>query len=91
MSSKTMNSKIIRESIANYCRKRNAAVIAAVRDGNVEPLKRLAEKSDQPVPNDYVLLISAHKMCLAITTMPEDLQAKSRRWLKERGFDEVIR
>lgn len=86
-----MNNKIIRESITDYCRKRNAAVIAAVRDGNVEPLKRLAEKSEQQIPNDYVLLVSAHKMCLAITTMPEDLQAKSRRWLRERGFEEEIR
>lgn len=86
-----MNSKIIRESIAKYCRKRNAAVIEAVRDGNVELLKCLAEKSDQPVPNDYVLLISAYKMCLAIATMPEDLQEKSRRWLRERGFEEGIK
>lgn len=85
-----MNSKIIRESIAKYCRKRNAAVIAAVRDGNVELMRNLVEKSDQPCPNDYVLLISAHKMCLAITTMPEDLQAKARRWLRERGFEEGI-
>lgn len=86
-----MNNKIIRKSIADYCRKRNAAVIAAVRDSNVEPLKRLAEKSEQQMPNDYVLLVSAHKMCLAITTMPEDLQAKARRWLRERGFEEEIR
>lgn len=85
-----MNNKVIRDSIAKYCRKRNAAVIAAVRDGNVEPLKHLAEKSDQPIPSDYVLLISAHKMCLVIPTMPEDLQAKSRQWLRERGFEEGI-
>ncbi len=85
-----MNSKIIRESIANYCRKRNAAVIVAVQDGNVGLMRNLAEKSDQPCPNDYVLLVSAHKMCLHITTMPEDLQAKSRRWLRERGFEEGI-
>lgn len=86
-----MNSKIIRDSIANYCRKRNAAVIAAVQDGNVEPLKHLAEKSDQPMPSDYVLLVSAHKMCLAIPTIPEELQAKARKWLKEHGFEEGIR
>lgn len=85
-----MNNKIIRDSIDNYCRKRNAAVIVAVQDGNVEPLKHLAEKSDQPMPSDYVLLVSAHKMCLAIPTMPEELQEKSRAWLKERGFEEEI-
>ena len=82
-----MNSKIIRDSISKYCRKRNAAVIAAVQDGNVELMRNLAEKSDQPMPSDYVLLISAHKMCLHITTMPEDLRTKSRRWLRERGFE----
>lgn len=86
-----MNNKIIRESIANYCRKRDAAVIAAVRDGNVELMKHLAEKADTMMPNDYVLLVSAHKMCLAITTMPEELKEKSRRWLKGNGYKEGIR
>lgn len=77
-----------KEAIADYCRKRDAAVIAAVRDGDIEPMKHLAEKADAHIPSDYVIMISAHKMCVNITTMPEELQEKSRKWLKEHGYDE---
>lgn len=76
-----------KEAIADYCRKQDAAVIAAVRDGNIEQIKNLAEKVDTHIPNDYVIMISAHKMCVNITTMPEELQEKSRKWLYEHGFD----
>lgn len=78
-------------NIEAYCRERNAAVIEAVQDGNVERLKHLAEKGDMPIPNDMVLLISAHKMCLEITTMPAELQEKSRKWLKDNGYKEGMR
>lgn len=78
-------------NIEAYCRERNAAVTEAVQDGNVERLKRLAGKIDAPMPSDMVILISAHKMCLEITTMPEELKEKSRKWLKENGYKEGIR
>ena len=82
--------KALLDRIAKYVRLRDAAVIAAVRDGDIEPLKHLAEKADTPLPNDLVIEISAHKMCLEITTMPKDLQEKSRKWLRERGYTEGI-
>lgn len=78
------------DRIKQYVRLRDAAVIAAVRDGNIELLKNLAEKADAPLPNDKVIEISAHKMCVEITTMPEDLRQKSRQWLRERGYTEGI-
>lgn len=78
------------DRIKQYVRLRDAAVIAAVRDGNIELLKNLAEKSDTPLPNDLVIEISAHKMCLEITTMPKYLQEKSRKWLRDRGYTEGI-
>ena len=77
--------------IKEYVRLRDAAVVSAVRDGNIEPMKALAEKADTPLPNDLVIEISAHKMCLEITTMPKDLQEKSRQWLRDRGYTEGIR
>ena len=78
------------DRIKQYVRLRDAAVVSAVRDGNIEPLKHLAEKADALMPNDFVIEISAHKMCLQITTMPKDLQEKSRKWLRERGYTEGI-
>lgn len=76
--------------IKEYVRMRDSAVIAAVSDGDIEPLKILSEKADAQLPSDTVIEISAHKMCLEITTMPKDLQEKSRKWLRDRGYTEGI-
>lgn len=76
--------------LQEYVRERDAAVLCAVRDGNLAPMKALARQNGQKIPADKVLLISAHKCCCAITTMPKELQEKSRKWLKEHGYKEGI-
>lgn len=83
--------KKTRYKIAEYCRERDAAVILAVYDGEIEPLKQLGKEYGIPLPsNDRAIEIVAHKMCLAIVTMPRELQDKSRKWLKEHGYKEEI-
>lgn len=42
------------------------------------------------VASDLVLLITMHKMILAVTTMPEDVKTKSRKWLLDRGYKLTI-
>lgn len=76
----------IKKQVKRYCRQRDAAVLKAVVDGNLEPLKKLGRQNDIPVPSDEVLIISAHKLCCNITTMPKKLQEQSRKWLTERGY-----
>lgn len=83
------NEELLR-MIANYNRLRDAAVIAAIECNDLEPLKALSGMSDEPLPSDDVLRIAARKMCLAITTMPEDLKQKAREWMREHGFREDI-
>lgn len=72
-------------TIKQYVAKRDAAVLSAVRDGDLEPLKALGRAAGAPVFSDEVILISAHKMCCNITTMPEELRKKSRKWLLAHG------
>lgn len=77
--------------IENYCKMRDAAVVAAVEHGDLVPLKRLIAGNCLPnASSEKVLLISAHKMCCNITTISEKLQEKSRKWLEEHGFSEDI-
>lgn len=85
-----MKSREIYSWIENYCKQRDEAVIQAVKYGNLEPLKELARRNGMYIPKDEVLIISAHKMCYNITTMPKDLQKKSEKWLTERGYSVQI-
>ncbi len=73
-----------------YCIKRYKAVIEAVKNENLEPLKELGKQYAHKVPSDLVVLISAHKMCLAIVSMPEELKKMSRKWLDEHGYSYEI-
>lgn len=85
-----MNFKDVVEIVQENLRKRDEAVVSAVRDGDLEPLKRYAVKGGVDFDNDYVIEIAAHKMCCEITTMPDELQEKSRKWLRESGYTEGI-
>lgn len=78
------------KAMDDYCKKRDAAVISAVRDGDLEPLKQLSRENGQRIPEDKIILISAHKCCCAITTMPPELQERSREWLRVNGYKEEI-
>jgi hypothetical protein len=77
--------------MAEYVKKRNAAVRAAVERGDLSLIKALAIENKQPIPPDPVLEISAHKMCCEILTMPDELRKASADWLKARGFAAGIR
>ncbi len=76
--------------LREYIEKRDAAVIAAVRDGDINPIKQLLIDTTGMCPSDEVIWRTAHKMCCNITTMPDDLQEKSKQWLEERGSSPCI-
>ena len=83
-----MNSIDIR-LIQAYCKQRDEAVIQAVKYGNLEAFKRFCDSNTNKkhLIKDEILIISAHKMCCNITTMPKDLQKKVRKmayrtWLR---------
>lgn len=81
----------VKDNLAKaYCIKRDAAVLAAVLDGNIEPLKQIGTMLGKPFPTDEVAWVTAHKMCVAIMSMPDNLRAQSRSWLREHGFREEI-
>lgn len=84
-----MNSIDIIRLIQAYCKQRDEAVIQAVKYGNLEAFKRFCDSNTNKkyLIKDEILIISAHKMCCNITTMPKDLQKKSEKWLIERGYD----
>lgn len=71
-----------------YCIKRDAAVLDAVLNGEIQPLKQLGVIMGNPFPSDEVAWVAAHKMCAAITSMPDNLRQQSRTWLREHGFRE---
>lgn len=80
----------IKKQVKRYCRQRDAAVFKAVVDGNLDPLKELGRQNDIPVPSDEILIISAHKLCCNITTMPKELQEQSKEWLLKNGYSMKI-
>ena len=75
--------------ISKYVKKRDEAVIAAVRDNNPEPLRKMMQETGRPFTEE-ILWITAHKMCCNITTMPEELKDKSKEWLLTRGYNPCI-
>lgn len=80
-----------RPSIKEYIKRRDAAVVAAVRDDNIEPLRNLTYEAKGKLPSsDEVMWAIAHKLCCNITSMPHELKDKSRKWLEEHGFKAEI-
>lgn len=74
-----------------YILKRNRAVISAVRDNDIEPLRQLmVETSGVEPSSDEVVKATAHKMCCNIVSMPRELQDISVRWLEEHGMRRSI-
>ena len=71
-----------------------------LQKGNVQEFKKFITKwkdifpeatyRQYQVASDLVLLITMHKMILAVTTMPEEVKAKSRKWLLDRGYKLTI-
>lgn len=74
--------------IQAYCKWRDEAVIQAVKYGNLEAFKRFCDSNTNKkhLIKDEILMVSAHKMCCNITTMPIELREKSKNWLTERGY-----
>ena len=80
-----------RPNVKEYIKRRDAAVMAAVRDDDIEPLKKLTLEAKGYLPtSDKVMWAIAHKMCCNIVSMPQKLKDKSRKWLKEHGFREEL-
>ena len=71
-----------------------------LQKGNVQEFKKFITKWKDIFPestyrqlqvaSDLVLLITMHKMILTVTTMPEEVKAKSRKWLLDRGYKLAI-
>lgn len=79
------------ENVKEYIKRRNAAVLAAVRDDNIEPLRALTYETKGKLPSsDEVMWSIAHKLCCCIVSMPQELKDKSRKWLEEHGFKTEI-
>ncbi len=85
-----MKSIICEKFIKSYVKKRDDAVVSAVKDHNFDKLKTLLRTIGKPVPADIVLEAVAYKMCCNITTMPVELQQQSEAWLTEHGMSTSI-
>lgn len=77
--------------LEQFIKMRNEAVIEAVDNGNLTPLRKFSKRIGQPILSCEILLIVAHKMCCNILSMEDERQERSREWLKERGFSPEIR
>lgn len=79
------------ENVKEYIKRRDAAVLVAIRDDNIEPLRALTYETKGKLPDsDEVMWAIAHKLCCNITSMPQELKDKSRKWLEEHGFKAEI-
>lgn len=77
--------------IVEYIKRRDAAVLAAVRDDNIEPLRILTYETKGKLPSsNEVMWAIAHKLCCNITSMPQKLKDKSRKWLEGHGYKAEI-
>ncbi len=85
-----MKSIICEMSINAYVKKRDDAVVSAVKYHNFDKLKTLLRTMGKSVPADIVLETIACKMCCNITTMPVELQQQAESWLTERGMSTSI-
>jgi hypothetical protein len=74
----------IEEEIAEYCRRRNAAVSGPLND-----FMTFAKNEGKPFPSEEVAEIAYHKCRTAIMTLPEDMRLASKRWLNERNYEDM--
>ena len=81
-----------RKTLADYCERRDKAVLAAVRDNDYEPLKAITAEAcaGHKMPSDNLLPVIAHKMCANITSMPDNLKIQSRLWLISHGYSTEV-
>ena len=71
--------------------KRDAAVIAAVKDDNLEPLRQILNEHTGFCPTDEVVKRTACKVCCNLSNMPKKLRDKAEKWLLENGSTPEIR
>lgn len=79
-------------SLKQYVKERDEML----QKGNVQEFRKFITKWKDMFPestyrqlqvaSDLVLLITMHKMILTVTTMPEEVKTKSRKWLLDRGY-----
>lgn len=61
----------------------------AVRSLDLEKFRKFQEKWSDVLtewPGDEVAEIAMHKMAVEITSMPEEIKEKARKWLLDRGY-----
>ena len=74
-------------ALEEFVKARDEAITAAVVDGDLSLMRKMNVYSDEVrTADDTVLRAAACKGCLQITTMPEDVKAKARKWLLDRGL-----
>lgn len=75
------------KAIAEFVKARDEAITAAVVDGDLSMIREMNVYSEGGgTADDTVLRAAACKGCLQITTMPEDVKVKARKWLIDRGL-----
>lgn len=77
--------------IQEYIKRRDAAVIAAVKDDDLEPLRQILNERTGFCPTDEVVKRTACKVCCNLSTMPKKLKDKAEKWLLENGSTPKIR
>ena len=84
---------MISQEQKKWQKERNEAVASL----DVETFKAFYEKWKRKgfyaarLPRDEVLEISIRKMAIAIEDMDEEVKAKARKWLSERGYHGKLR
>lgn len=80
-----------RPDVKEFIKRRDAAVLTAVRDDNIESLRTLIYEVKGKLPDsDEVIWAIAHKLCYNTVSMPQELKDNSRKWLEEHGFKAEI-
>ena len=75
-----------RKAIAEFVKLRDEAIRIAVMDGDVSLLRRI-NVYNFGVPDNYAILMAgACKACIQITTMPNDVKEKAKKWLIDHNF-----
>ena len=75
------------KAIAEFVKARDEAITAAVVDGDLSLMREMNVYSEGiRTACDTVLMAAACKGCLQITTMPEYVKVKARKWLLDRGL-----
>lgn len=75
------------KAIAEFVKARDEAITAAVVDGDLSLMREMNVYSEEVrTADDTVLRAAACNGCLQIATMPEDVKAKARKWLIDRGL-----